>query len=97
MADGTFAWADENVFRLKAAVRLAAYRIVLCGKYSSTPRRVRWRVPHAAAGNSPSPHRACYRHSHSQTLSWNFCASRTLSTPWFMMQKAKAWLFEAKA
>ena len=59
MADGTFAWAAENVFRLKAADRLAAYRIVLCGKYSSTLRKVRWRVPHAVAGNSPSPHSAC--------------------------------------
>ena len=33
---------------LQAAKRLAEFRIVLCGKYSSTFRKVRWRTPHDA-------------------------------------------------
>ena len=35
----------------KSGKRLAEFRIVLCGEYSSTCRRVRWRTPHAMAGH----------------------------------------------
>ena len=39
-----------------AGKRLADFRIVLCGEYSSTCRRVRWRFPQGAAPSCiPSP------------------------------------------
>ncbi len=46
----------QDVLPRKAGRCRAGRRIVLCGEYSSTCRRVRWRSPHGVA-----PHRACPR------------------------------------